>query len=203
MTDELIRAITLVNPWPHAITHLGKPIENRSWGPKVQPSRLYLHSGVRWDLEAAERLGITETARASIPTSAIVAVAVIGGVCRASLYSDAGLLCECGEWAEPGKKHWQLTDVTVLAEPVPCRGKQGLWTPAPHVIAAVRAQVCDHRESFRHLSTSRRVVAAMWVEHTVERCQQCKTVLRDVELPIRPAGVIDHTRVDVLSGGAH
>jgi len=36
---------------------------------------------------------------------------------------------------------WQLRDVTVLAQPVPCKGAQGLWPVPDDVLAAVRAQI--------------------------------------------------------------
>lgn len=37
--------------------------------------------------------------------------------------------------------HWEIGEVTVLAEPVPAKGSLGLWRPKPDVIAAVEAQL--------------------------------------------------------------
>lgn len=37
----------------------------------------------------------------------------------------------------PGGYGWVLGNVRLLAEPIPCRGKQGLWTPPADVLAQV------------------------------------------------------------------
>ena len=51
----------------------------------------------------------------------------------------AGLLCS--PWAQLEQWHWQLADVRPLAEPVPCKGKLGLWTVPEDTERAVRAQL--------------------------------------------------------------
>ena len=40
----------------------------------------------------------------------------------------------------PGRFGWLLDDVRPLAEPVPCKGRQGLWTPDDDLLAAVQEQ---------------------------------------------------------------
>lgn len=55
-------------------------------------------------------------------TSAIVALARVDYWDREQMTS----------WDVEGPWHWRLTDVRVLAEPVPCKGRQGLWrVPVP------------------------------------------------------------------------
>lgn len=39
----------------------------------------------------------------------------------------------------PGRYAWQLEDLVPLAEPIPCKGMQGLWTPEPAVAARAMA----------------------------------------------------------------
>ena len=41
-----------------------------------------------------------------------------------------------GDFA-PGRYAWLLTDVRALSEPVPARGRQGLWTPDAELVAAL------------------------------------------------------------------
>lgn len=40
----------------------------------------------------------------------------------------------------PGRYGWVLRNVRALPEPVPCRGRHGLWTPPADVLAQVEAQ---------------------------------------------------------------
>lgn len=71
----------------------------------------------------------------AVPYGAIVAVAVIEDVIRAS-ESRPHPLRESPWFVGPNG--WVLSDVVRLPEPVPCRGQQGLWLPEPRVVDAVR-----------------------------------------------------------------
>jgi hypothetical protein len=44
-------------------------------------------------------------------------------------------------WAVPGQTQIGLRDLFVIPKPVPCSGKQGLWTVSDEVTAKVYAQV--------------------------------------------------------------
>ncbi len=56
------------------------------------------------------------------PKSAIVAVVTIDGYDQRQLTG----------WDVPDAWHWRFRDVQVIAEPIPCRGAQGLWAiPEP------------------------------------------------------------------------
>lgn len=44
-----------------------------------------------------------------------------------------------GDFSEPGRYAWLLTDVRPLTTPVPAKGRQGLWTPDADLLAAVEA----------------------------------------------------------------
>jgi hypothetical protein len=50
------RALTVVQPWAHAIVHLGKDIENRSWKPPetLIGKRFAIHAGCKCSAEALE-----------------------------------------------------------------------------------------------------------------------------------------------------
>ena len=133
------RALTLLNPWAHLIAHYGKNVENRTWMPHAGVDRLYIHAGKGW--EDSELGDMWQDTAEAITTSAIVAVADLAFACNTS--RDVPVLaCGCDpNWAMPGHCHWNLTNILALPEPVPCRGAQGLWTPAPVIVEAVAAQL--------------------------------------------------------------
>jgi hypothetical protein len=136
-----VPALTLRNPWGHLVAHHAKRVENRSWMPPETLDRFLIHAGKGWDRDAAgyvrQRYGIDTD---GIPTSAIVAVARLAHGCSSSRWSDT-LRCDCGVWAVAGQCHWVLNEVTALAWPVPCSGRQGLWRPPADVLAAVERQI--------------------------------------------------------------
>ena len=125
-----MKSITLQRPWPFAITHLGKRIENRSWAPWPQliGTRIAIHAGKALDASGAEWMQEGGLAPAQWPDEAkvqgaIVATAVIAGVVQDS--DDVWFF---------GPFDWLLQDVQVLATPVECRGMQGIWNVPPHVV---------------------------------------------------------------------
>ena len=89
-------ALSVMQPWPHAMFHLGKDCENRTWN---LPERFFgrivlIHAGLRLDVPAAERLRFTYGAPAfTYERGGIVGYAVFGE-CRDDHTS---------EWAAPGK----------------------------------------------------------------------------------------------------
>ncbi|WP_141576072.1 hypothetical protein [Actinomadura sp. WMMA1423] len=144
-----VRALTIWQPWAHAIAHLGKSIENRQWmthhrGP------IAIHAaasaGTREQQKRAvgfvARLGNTWTRAVQEEMEirgAVVAVARLTGVCSKSLRYPSGrpLACDCGLWAFSGERHFRLADVRALPEPVPCRGAQKLWQLPDDVYEAI------------------------------------------------------------------
>ncbi|WP_161884436.1 hypothetical protein [Deinococcus alpinitundrae] len=153
-----IRGLTLTHPWPWCIVKAGKDVENRTWhqGGRVGMF-LAIHGGVvpgqntgkreeaRLDLAAAFKMvgltdGITPEALLSYEMGmrvtdedqfflpGIVAVAQLAAVTQSST----------SKWAARGQFHWLLADVTLLPEPVPHRGAQGLWTIEPAALVVVR-----------------------------------------------------------------
>lgn len=69
---------------------------------------------------------------AHIPTSAIVAIVTLGA------REDRPIVRGTPTgWAVPGDVHWWFDEVQVLPTPVPCAGRQGLWTVPPHIAAEV------------------------------------------------------------------
>jgi hypothetical protein len=162
-----IRALTVKPPWSHFIAKCGKTAENRSW-PTRYRGLLAVHAGTGWDA-AAQRdprallawrewsgtlpppniAGPLRRGAMHIDFGAVVAVASLGGChfgdsekgCDSEREVDGWRRPRCSGWAQAGQYHWELTGIRPLAEPVPCRGKLGLWRLPRDVEAAVRAQM--------------------------------------------------------------
>ena len=135
-----MKALTLWQPWAHAIAHLGKRIENRTWRPpaRLDGKPLAIHAGKTVDSEAVEdlidfgHLPLDFDGR-QLTRGAVVAVATFDrAIVRADHVPDGQ-----GFWWH-GPVGWLLTNVVAI-EPVACRGAQGLWDLPPGVEAAVRA----------------------------------------------------------------
>lgn len=140
MAADVLRALTLWQPWAYAVAHLGKRIENRPWKPwpSIVGKVVAIHAAARRDpadeLNAAgfichRALGDLPPV-ASLPRGAIVATARVTGSVSAS--DDPWFV---GPWG------WTLDEVVALPAPVPCRGAQGLWIVPPEAAAQVFEQV--------------------------------------------------------------
>lgn len=137
-------ALTLWRPWDQAIIHGPKRVENRTWPPPANliGETIALHAGARWDKEGLafmEDLGfrpaLTENAA---PKMCIVGVATIASVTRATndLFTSSD-----DPWAF-GPVCWHLKHIRALKEPVPMKGKQGLWALTPDDTERVLSIVC-------------------------------------------------------------
>lgn len=173
MTDS-IPALTLHPEWAWAITDLGKRVENRSErfcrqiARRVGDGWLAIHAGVRRPadftavgpmLDGVHRFDDWSVLRpagqptvfwvwvgrydsplvisdADLPRGAIVALAKIGDVLLPG--TDA-------PWKLTFSAALSLSTVVVLSEPIPCKGAQGLWTPAPDVQERLRAALEANR----------------------------------------------------------
>lgn len=141
-----MRALTLIRPWCWAIAHGGKDVENRTWQPpeSIFGQRIAIHSGLKWDDEAAVSLIYAHRSGPRLPSpekwpgGRIVATAVVDGTIAVEHGTPlAGL--SLSRWFV-GPVGWLLRDVIALREPVPCRGAQGLWTLPVDIEERVRAQ---------------------------------------------------------------
>jgi hypothetical protein len=141
MPLERLRALSVKQPWAMAICH-GKDVENRSHRTRRR-GPVAIHASQKFDdipfstlAWILERTGLTrEQAVRFDHRGAVVAVADIVG-CHECPQGR-----QCSPWAVAGQWHWDLSNVHVLATPVPCRGQLGMWWLPEHVHAAVAAQI--------------------------------------------------------------
>lgn len=148
-----LRAITLWRPWPWAIIHLGKDVENRDWRPApslLAPGDcLAIHAGKAWDAGAAIWLegacsGDTPIPAESWLSQGIVAIVRFAGVVETSTST----------WFV-GRYGWRIEDVVPLPRPVPCRGAQGLWTVPDELLSEAREQYRAGRALLAERSAAR------------------------------------------------
>jgi hypothetical protein len=124
-----MRALTILQPWADAITYSTKRVENRVWNTHYT-GLLLIHAGARYAenvISGSDGPGVR---------SAILAVADLTG-CHVA---DGDC---CGAWGQRNVYHWTLDNVRALPEPVPAKGRLGLWRPGEELVAAVLGQLDD------------------------------------------------------------
>jgi hypothetical protein len=147
-----VKALTVQQPWAWAIFH-GKAVENRTqlW---TYRGPLAIHAGIRWSDRGGDSPLVQEafqTAYYESPSTAahdVTAAAwvargdIIGTVELVDCHPDAGCCRPWGEsaYVEHGGRerrritHLVLEEPRLLAEPIPCKGALGLWTPPADVV---------------------------------------------------------------------
>ncbi|MFF9118324.1 hypothetical protein ACF09Y_22440 [Streptomyces massasporeus] len=145
-----MKALTVRQPYADAIASGAKPIENRS---KPLPVKyigvpVLLHAGAAHHASGITAVDLARITGARTHTwpdtrSAILAVIRFGGFHLA----DSNAHWCCRPWGQvptrvqPEVWHWEIREVTCLAEPVPASGALGFWTPDDDVLAAVQRQI--------------------------------------------------------------
>lgn len=148
-----MKAITVKQPWAWAITEGRKAAENRTW---ITHHRglLAIHAAVRWAGPDAHRevsdladCHVSDVRITSKHLGAVVAVVDLTDICTALLMLDG--TCDCGPWAMGGHAHWRLANPRPLVQPVPCKGRLGLWDLPAEVETAVRMQIAPPVQDMR------------------------------------------------------
>lgn len=144
-----MKALSIKQPWAEAILQGVKRVENRTWGTKYR-GPVIVHAGLTFDRKGYDWLVDREVA----------AVAAGGGeflwpgrLWQKDFYSRGGFLgvmeitgCSApGEqsgaadpWRDPAQYGWQIGRVLRFAEPVPGKGRLGLFQPPDEVAVIAR-----------------------------------------------------------------
>ena len=147
-----MKALTVQQPWAWAIFH-GKAIENRTqqW---TYRGPLAIHAGLRWAGSGADSPLVQDVyERADRIGGAIVGGgrgvlgAFLGVVDLVDVHPSAGCCAPWGEsaYVEHGGRerrqivHLVLENPRLLAEPIPCKGALGLWTPPADIAEQLAA----------------------------------------------------------------
>ncbi|SNS59487.1 hypothetical protein [Rhodococcoides kyotonense] len=139
-----MKALTVKQPWAWSIIFGGKDIENRSTNWSYR-GRLAIHAGALEDRAGWSDERVTEEWMHATDWQADaihIRSAVIGIVDLIDVHRDTGC---CRPWgdsapnegggrARNNRTHLVLDNVTILDQPIPCLGAQGLWTPPTQVL---------------------------------------------------------------------
>lgn len=135
-----MKVLTIRQPWAWAVARGFKDIENRSRATSHR-GPLAIHSSARWDepeevwlrhiVRVARSQGheLPATLEDDMPyagSGLVLAVVDVVDVCTVSR-DDSLEMCDCGPWAQSGETHWRLTNARLLREPIPAKGRLGLW----------------------------------------------------------------------------
>ncbi len=129
-----MKVLSVRQPWAHALLHLGKDVENRSWstayrGPvALHASRRVDPAGVRW----AHQVGLDLRA---LPRGVILGAMTLHEVTREYV----------SPWAQPGAWHWVMRDRVPLLNPIPWSGVLKLVDIPPEVTALILADLARPR----------------------------------------------------------
>ena len=160
----MILGLTVHRPYHWALLHAGKGEENRSWKPysSVLGTRIALHAGTYYDLDAAARMRAGEYGAAAqelpaidplAPGGFVIATTVVVGWIALTYSTVHGVLVSetsdmppgviARAMASPwitGPFVWVLRGTRALPEPVPCVGRQRLFVLPADVERDVREQ---------------------------------------------------------------
>jgi hypothetical protein len=128
-------ALSIQPPWTWAILHAGKDVENRAWRPPASvefPFRLVIHASLTWDFECIwlcrqnRRLGhILHKKGLTVPFQ-VPKGALVGEVTVTNVVAYGGERLVANPWAF-GPWCWILADPVEYAEPIPYKGRLGLF----------------------------------------------------------------------------
>lgn len=167
-----MKALTLTAAWAWAVAHAGKDVENRKTRcPSILGKRIAIHAGAmpatvaefkrRGDDHRAIWQLVGRMAGQGLmgpDYGAVVAVATVIGWVDGRDNTLTHSTQHAGEavfhagsgsrWFQ-GPFGWLLHDVHTLAEPIPVRGRQGLWDVHPEIEAEIMRQMTSNVESGR------------------------------------------------------
>lgn len=154
-----MKAITIRQPWAQMIAWGWKRFETRSYRPlsamdAIQPGArtLAIHAGGSWNSTTRAFCNMIPTRAAEIrgedpddyrldpagleiqyPPGVIVATAVLGRVLKIGrdLPGEITALENFLGDYDPGRYAWELTDIRELEEPIPAKGRLGIWDWSP------------------------------------------------------------------------
>jgi hypothetical protein len=125
-----MKALSVKNPWAWLIIHRGKDVENRTWKTDHR-GPLLIHASKRYDFHEGfdtlwriEKTGLIDMIDFNLMVSGypLKAGCMLGLVELVDCVQDAQ-----SPWAEPGMWHWILKNPIPCVEPIPAKGRLGLW----------------------------------------------------------------------------
>jgi hypothetical protein len=130
-----VKALSIKQPWVHAILREGKFIENRTWQTKHR-GWIALHASAKPQQGDEFPRGMKAPNFVSLDYGAICGVARIVGVVTKSR----------SKWFnQPSSGYvnygWVLADVKRLRKPIECKGALQLWHVPPNILRSIKRQL--------------------------------------------------------------
>ena len=128
-----MKALSIKQPWVHAILHEGKDIENRSWKSNYR-GWIALHASAKPLTSPVEEFRCPDLK--SLDYSAICGVARLIDITTNSR----------SKWfyrPDDGSINygWVFADATPLKKPIPCKGALGVWEIPSEISLIIRRQL--------------------------------------------------------------
>ncbi|MBE4790271.1 hypothetical protein [Streptomyces caniscabiei] len=144
-----MRAFTVRQPYTDAIAFGTKRVENRSGGipAKFLDTWVLLHAAKEPHISGVTPADLADLSGDSVGGWPEIRSAVIAAIRFSGSHEAAEPRGCCLPWGHsritPDRPvwHWEIAEVTRLAEPVPASGALGFWTPKDNVLEAVHAQL--------------------------------------------------------------
>ncbi len=116
-----MKALSVMPPWPFAIMHLEKDVENRGWNTSHR-GPLAIHASKTWSQNGYEY--ISDIMDEHVPSEEHhVFGAIVGIVDLVDVVHDYD-----SGWAMPGSEwHWVIENPRELKQPIPFRGMLSLF----------------------------------------------------------------------------
>lgn len=129
-----MKALSIKQPWVHAILYQGKDIENRCWKTNFQ-GWLAIHAS------AQPRRGALFPRGHKLPDLDTLDYSAVCGIVRVAEMVEKSR----SKWfyrPDDGSINygWVLADAKVLENPIPCKGALKLWDVPPAVLRKIRQQ---------------------------------------------------------------
>jgi hypothetical protein len=130
-----LKALSIKQPWVHAILREGKDIENRSWQRSFR-GWIAIHASATPRHGARLPRGSKTPDLKTLDYSAICGVARVVGIVTKSR----------SKWFNPSSRGyvnygWVLADVQQLRKPVQCKGALQLWNVPPNILRSIKRQL--------------------------------------------------------------
>lgn len=130
---DLMRSLSLWQPWASAMALGLKHIETRHWTTAYR-GQIAIHAAKRWARDERERwdaeCNFNTTLPKAIPLGAVVAIASLVDVISTDVLIREGMICPAeAEWGNygPGRYGWIFHEIIALKTPIPFKGAQGFF----------------------------------------------------------------------------
>jgi hypothetical protein len=120
MLADVVKVLTVRQPWASLIMAGAKDVENRTWSTRHR-GQLAIHAAGTLETDALAQHRNLLNAPADLPRGTILGTVTLTDIVTG----------HASPWAEPGHYHWLLADPRPFDEPRPMPGRLGLWTWEP------------------------------------------------------------------------